>query len=105
MGGNPLKLRRPSHATIVAYLALFVALGGSVYAATRIDGRSIKPHSIPGNRLKPDSVTGRQVKESSLNALNFLATSIDVRDSCAGPAATSDLCASATLRLRHRSRV
>src|SRR5436189_2831199 len=26
--------RRPSHSTVVAYLALFVALGGTTYAAT-----------------------------------------------------------------------
>jgi hypothetical protein len=29
-----LRSRRPSHSTVVAYLALFVALGGTTYAAT-----------------------------------------------------------------------
>jgi hypothetical protein len=100
-----VKLKRPGHATIVAYLALFLALGGSVYAASRISGKSIKPKSIPGNRLKPNSITGKQVKESSLNALNFMATDIGVRGSCAGPSATTDLCASAKVQLRHPSRV
>jgi hypothetical protein len=99
------ELRRPSHATIVAYLALFVALGGSVYAATKINGRSIKPKSIPGSRLKPNSVTGRQIKESTLNALNFTSMDIAVGEPCAGPAATTDFCASTTLRLRRASRV
>jgi hypothetical protein len=98
-------MRRPSHATLVAYLALFIALGGTVYAASKINGRAIKPRSIPGNRLKANSVTGRQIKESSLNALNFLPADIDVRGSCVGPAAATDLCASTTLRLRHASRV
>lgn len=50
----------------IAYLALFIALGGSAYAASRINGRTIKKNSIPGNRLKRNSVTGRQVRESSL---------------------------------------
>ena len=37
---------------LVAYLALFVALGGtSVAAANYINGKQIKPHSIPKNRL------------------------------------------------------
>ena len=99
------KLKRPSHATLVAYLALFVALGGTVYAASKINGKVIKPRSIPGNRLKPNSVTGRQVKESSLDALNFLATNLDIRDTCAGPMTSTELCVSTTLRLRHASRV
>ena len=58
---------RPSPALIVSLIALFVALGGTVYAASgRIDGAAIKVKSIPGNRLKSNSVTGKQVKESSL---------------------------------------
>jgi hypothetical protein len=51
---------------IVALLALFVALGGSVYAASKINGTSIKKNSLPGNRIKKDSVTGKQVNESTL---------------------------------------
>src|SRR3954447_25484168 len=53
-------------ANAIAYLALFVALGGSAYAASKINGRTIKKNSIPGNRLRRNSVTGRQVRESSL---------------------------------------
>ena len=30
-----MKFRRPSHATVVAYLALLTALGGSAYAASK----------------------------------------------------------------------
>jgi len=34
------KLRpRLNHATVVAYLALFVALGGSSYAAVKLNGK------------------------------------------------------------------
>jgi hypothetical protein len=43
-------LRHP--ATIIASLALFVALGGtSLAAASYINGKHIEPHSIPRNRL------------------------------------------------------
>ena len=40
----------------VALLALFVALGGTAVAATYINGKSIKPGSIPENRLTPQAV-------------------------------------------------
>ena len=37
---------------VVAFIALFVALGGSVYAAGKISGTQIKSGSVPGNRIK-----------------------------------------------------
>ena len=89
-----MRLGRPSHATIVAYLALFVALGGSVYAANRISG----------SRLKPNSVTGKQVKEQSLNASGFLPASGAFSHPCGAGAAT-DLCAHTKLRLHRPSRI
>jgi hypothetical protein len=61
-----LKSRRPSPAMIVALLALFVAMGGSVYAANKFSGKLIKKGSEPGNRIKKDTITGKQVKESKL---------------------------------------
>lgn len=54
---------------VISLIALFVALGGTVYAATQIDGKSIKKGSIPGNRIKKDTVTGTQVKESTLGTV------------------------------------
>ena len=53
---------RPSPALLVACLALFVALGGTVLAATKIDGRTIRVKSLPGNRLTPGSVPGILMK-------------------------------------------
>jgi hypothetical protein len=65
-----------SFSNVVACLALFIALGGSVYAAGKISGKQIKPSSLPGNRIKPKTIqanriklttlTGRQVKPNSL---------------------------------------
>jgi hypothetical protein len=42
-------------AIIAAVVAALVA-SGSTYAATRISGSAIKPHSIPANRLTPKAV-------------------------------------------------
>lgn len=57
---------RITSAHLIAFLALFVALGGTVYAASRINGKTIAKGSIPANRLKVDSVTGSQVNEDAL---------------------------------------
>lgn len=54
---------------VIALIALFVALGGSVYAASKLNGKQIKKSSVPGNRLKPDSVGGKQVNESKLGTV------------------------------------
>lgn len=62
---------RNSPALVVAILALFVALGGSVYAAkkARINGKTIRAKSIPGNRLKPRSVPANRLKPNVLRGL------------------------------------
>jgi hypothetical protein len=65
-----------SPATLIALIALFVALGGSVYAASKIGGNKIKVNSIPPNRIKSDSLGGGQINESSLGKVPS-ATSAD----------------------------
>jgi hypothetical protein len=63
--------RRLTPSFVLSLVALFVALGGTGYAAVAINGKSITPHSIPGNRLKADALTGAQVKESTLGVVPF----------------------------------
>jgi len=58
--------RRPSPALVIACLALFVALGGTVLAATKINGKTIKVKSLPGNRLEVGSVPGNRIAANSL---------------------------------------
>jgi len=58
--------RRPSPAFLVSVLALLLALGGTVYAAKKINGRSIVVKSIPGNRLKPHSIGANRLKPGVL---------------------------------------
>jgi hypothetical protein len=62
-------------ALAVAALALFVALGGSVYAAKqgKIGGKSIRAKSIPGNRLKPRSVPPNRLKPAFVRRLHQVA--------------------------------
>jgi hypothetical protein len=58
--------RRPSPALVVACLALFVALGGTVLAATKIDGRTIKVKSLPGNRVAVASLPGNRLAPGTI---------------------------------------
>ncbi len=61
-----LRTCRPSHATVVAYLALFVAIGGSAYAAATITGKDIANRSITKKDIKKNGLTGREIREGAL---------------------------------------
>lgn len=65
-----------SFSNVVACLALFVALGGSVYAAGKISGNQIKANSLPGNRVKAKTLTAKQVKPGSLTGAQIKAGSL-----------------------------
>jgi len=47
-------------------LALFIALGGSSYAAVTLSGSDIKHRSIPGTKLKRNTLSGAEIRESRL---------------------------------------
>ena len=59
-------MKVPSHTTVVAYLALFVAIGGSAYAVSKIGSPQIKNHSIRGKDVAANTLGGRQVDEARL---------------------------------------
>jgi hypothetical protein len=51
---------------VIACLALFVALGGTVLAATKIDGRTIRVKSLPGNRITVGSLPGNRLQQGTI---------------------------------------
>jgi len=61
---------RHSPALVISAIALFVALGGTVYAAKKaqISGKAIRTKSLPGNRLKPHSVAANRLKRGVLSS-------------------------------------
>jgi hypothetical protein len=68
---NWLRPRRPSPALIIAILALFVALGGTGYAALTLPRNSVgtkqlKRNAVTGSKIKRNAVTGSKVKNHSL---------------------------------------
>src|SRR4051812_28830645 len=57
---------RLTYANGMATLAVFIALGGSSYAALTINGAAIKNRTITGTKLRPNTLTGGQIRESRL---------------------------------------
>jgi hypothetical protein len=64
---------RLSYANIVATLALFVALGGSSYAALIITGASVKDGSLSTKDVKDNSITSLDIRNGSLLKKDFKA--------------------------------
>ncbi|MCW2797153.1 hypothetical protein [Nocardioides sp.] len=83
-GGTLLKLtsRRPGHATVVAYLALFFAMSGTAYAATTIgsddvvdeslrsvdlkNGAAVRSEDVVNDSVPGGGLSGKDIKESTL---------------------------------------
>ncbi|MGB7587535.1 MAG: hypothetical protein WBM00_02385 [Solirubrobacterales bacterium] len=59
---------RQSSAMVISVVALFIALGGTVWAASKLSGKAIKVKSLPGNRLAPHSVPGNRLKPGALTS-------------------------------------
>ncbi len=62
---------RANYANVVATAALFVALGGTSYAAITISGRNVRDSSLTGADVKNSSLTSLDVKDRSLVASDF----------------------------------
>ena len=68
----------PSPAMVVALIALFVALGGSTYAAVILPTNSVgtkqlKNGAVTASKIGKDAVTSTNVKDGSLLATDFRA--------------------------------
>jgi hypothetical protein len=69
-------VRRQAPALLVAAVALVAALGGTVYAAGKINGHAIKVKSLPGNRLAPGSVPANRLKPGTIPSTQLAPGSI-----------------------------
>ncbi len=61
-----MRIRRPSYTDITATLALFIALGGSSYAAATITGASVRNGTLTGSDLRDESVKSRDIDNGTL---------------------------------------
>lgn len=65
---DPLR-RKLTYANVMATLAVFIAVGGTSYAALQLTGRDIRDRSLTGREFQRDSVGGRTIKESRLDTV------------------------------------
>jgi hypothetical protein len=62
---------RLTYANVTATIALFVALGGTGYAAATIDGGDVRNNSLTGKDVRNRSLTGKDVRPRSLLRRHF----------------------------------
>jgi hypothetical protein len=58
--------RHLSYANVMATVAVFIALGGSSYAALTITGADVRNGSLTNRDLKKNTLDGRRIRESRL---------------------------------------
>jgi hypothetical protein len=110
--------RRPSPAMVVALLALFVALGGSSYAALRIGSAQIVNNSVRSKDIRNNDVRSQDIRNNDVLSKDIRNSTIrggdvardtltgsDINESTLGrvPVAGSALVASSTRSVRTAS--
>jgi hypothetical protein len=60
-----------TYANVMATVAVFIALGGSSYAALTITGKNVKNRSLTAKDIRKSSLTTREIKNRSLLARDF----------------------------------
>jgi hypothetical protein len=68
---------RLTYANVMATVAVFIALGGSGYAAVKINGKNIRNKSIAGTKLRNRTISGGKLKKNTL-------TGAEIRESRLG---------------------
>ena len=78
-------MRLPAHATVIAYLALFVAVAtGSAWAATQIkSSKQIKRGAVNGSDIKDESLSAKDLRRGSVEGA-------EIAEDAVGPAAIAD---------------
>ncbi len=68
---SKLRSWRPSHSTVAAYMALFIALGGTSYAAVKLP-----KNSVGASQIKTNAVGSSEVKNGALTRSDFKASDL-----------------------------
>src|SRR6476659_6507067 len=84
-----IRAKRPSPSLVISILALFVALGGSAYAASKIGSKDIKKNAITAAKSKKNAVTTAKIKNEAV-------TGAKIRESSLGSVPSADSAANAT---------
>jgi hypothetical protein len=76
--------RALSYSNVMATLAVFVALGGSSYAAITITGKQVRNKSLTGADVRNNSLTGAQIRNNSLTSADVKNGSLRAKDFAVG---------------------
>ncbi len=71
---------RLTYSNVVATLALFIALGGTGYAAATITSSDIKNRTIKGGDVRKDALGGTEIRESRLRTVPSASLADAARD-------------------------
>ncbi len=99
--------RHLNYSNVMATVAVFIALGGSSYAAITITGRDVKDGSLTHRDVKRNTLGGNRIKESRLgkvrrarnaDRLNGLTAARLLLQCPQGTVPVSDVCVESTAR-------
>jgi hypothetical protein len=76
---------------VVAYVALFAALGGTAYAGSEISGGDVRNNSLTGKDVRNGSLTGADEKDGSLKGADIADGSIGGADVANGAIGAAQL--------------
>jgi hypothetical protein len=65
-----------TYANVMASVAVFLAIGGTTIAATKIDGSDIERGSIKGKSLAKATIAGKKLKADTINGTRVLEPSL-----------------------------
>jgi hypothetical protein len=82
--------RRLSYANVLSTVAVFLALGGTSYAAVAITGRDVENSSLTGHDVEDASLTGRDIRNSSLTGRQVKHSSLGTTDIANGTLLAKD---------------
>jgi hypothetical protein len=74
-----ITLSLPSPAMCVALLALFVAMGGSAYAAKKISAKDIRTGAVGTRAVKNGSLAGTDIRGNSLGPATIAEQGLDTK--------------------------
>ena len=68
----------PLYSNVMATAAMFIALGGTSYAAAKITGAEVRDGTLTGRDVRNGSLSGRDVRNGSLRAADIAPGQIPV---------------------------
>jgi hypothetical protein len=73
-----IRAKRPSPSLVISILALFVALGGSAYAASKVGTKEIKNKAITSAKIKKNAITTAKIKNEAVTGAKIKEASLGV---------------------------